>query len=166
MRSRSPYPNAIWPLSAAQLVQVGRAVPRTRPNDLEIKVLGTAGERTRVLVTDSDRGSRAALSVGVLPAATGATADRWRCPPISRGFLSSGRRDLNSGPLVPQTSALTRLRHAPWRRSYRLRAVTPVELVDQVRHALEPVGDHAQAIFAEVLWFDAECAGERLDHVV
>ena len=25
----------------------------------------------------------------------------------------SGRRDLNSGPLVPQTSALTRLRHAP-----------------------------------------------------
>ena len=38
-----------------------------------------------------------------------------RKPPISRGFLSSGRRDLNSGPLVPQTSALTRLRHAPWR---------------------------------------------------
>jgi hypothetical protein len=29
--------------------------------------------------------------------------------------LQSGRRDLNSGPLVPQTSALTRLRHAPWR---------------------------------------------------
>jgi hypothetical protein len=31
-----------------------------------------------------------------------------------RGF-QSGRRDLNSGPLVPQTSALTRLRHAPLR---------------------------------------------------
>src|SRR4026209_272203 len=29
-----------------------------------------------------------------------------------RGF-QSGRRDSNSGPLVPQTSALTRLRHAP-----------------------------------------------------
>jgi hypothetical protein len=27
--------------------------------------------------------------------------------------FESGRRDLNSGPLVPQTSALTRLRHAP-----------------------------------------------------
>ena len=31
-----------------------------------------------------------------------------------RGF-QSGRRDSNSGPLVPQTSALTRLRHAPRR---------------------------------------------------
>jgi hypothetical protein len=28
-------------------------------------------------------------------------------------IFRSGRRDLNSGPLVPQTSALTRLRHAP-----------------------------------------------------
>ena len=166
MRSRSPYPNAIWPLSAAQLVQVGRAVPRTRPNDLEIKVLGTAGERTRVLVTDSDRGSAPHFPLAYCQPRLAPAAFRWRCPPISRGFLSSGRRDLNSGPLVPQTSALTRLRHAPWRGSYRLRAVTPVELVDQVRHALEPVGDHAQAIFAEVLWFDAECAGERLDHVV
>src|SRR5580700_79339 len=33
----------------------------------------------------------------------------------------SERRDLNSGPLVPQTSALTRLRHAPPRRVYRRR---------------------------------------------
>ena len=32
---------------------------------------------------------------------------------ISGGFLQSGRPDLNRGPLVPQTSALTRLRHAP-----------------------------------------------------
>jgi hypothetical protein len=29
-------------------------------------------------------------------------------------FRWSGRRDLNSGPPVPQTGALTRLRHAPW----------------------------------------------------
>ena len=28
-------------------------------------------------------------------------------------FIASGRRDSNSGPSVPQTSALTRLRHAP-----------------------------------------------------
>jgi integrase len=33
--------------------------------------------------------------------------------PLCRIFVESGRRDLNSGPLVPQTSALTRLRHAP-----------------------------------------------------
>jgi hypothetical protein len=33
--------------------------------------------------------------------------------PLRRGFLLSGRPDLNRGPLVPQTSALTRLRHAP-----------------------------------------------------
>ena len=32
-------------------------------------------------------------------------------------LFQSGRRDLNSGPLVPQTSALTRLRHAPRRHS-------------------------------------------------
>ncbi len=31
-----------------------------------------------------------------------------------RAFSRSGRRDSNSGPLVPQTSALTRLRHAPF----------------------------------------------------
>ncbi len=36
----------------------------------------------------------------------------WKRPPA--GPFLSGRRDLNSGPLVPQTSALTRLRHAPW----------------------------------------------------
>jgi ribosomal protein S18 acetylase RimI-like enzyme len=33
--------------------------------------------------------------------------------PAKRAF-SSGRPDSNRGPLVPQTSALTRLRHAPW----------------------------------------------------
>ncbi len=38
--------------------------------------------------------------------------------PAMCGASVSGRRDLNSGPLVPQTSALTRLRHAPWRSRY------------------------------------------------
>ena len=33
--------------------------------------------------------------------------------PALAGLSPSGRRDSNSGPLVPQTSALTRLRHAP-----------------------------------------------------
>ena len=33
--------------------------------------------------------------------------------PCCPALFESGRRDLNSGPLVPQTSALTRLRHAP-----------------------------------------------------
>ena len=35
--------------------------------------------------------------------------------PVCGAFGLSGRRDSNSGPLVPQTSALTRLRHAPRR---------------------------------------------------
>src|SRR5204862_2183742 len=48
-----------------------------------------------------------------------------RKPRQVRGFLTSGRRDLNSGPLVPQTSALTRLRHAPSSPLYRL-GVEPV----------------------------------------
>ena len=39
-------------------------------------------------------------------------ASRTRKPAFWTGFRS-GRRDSNSGPLVPQTSALTRLRHAP-----------------------------------------------------
>ena len=39
-------------------------------------------------------------------------AIRKRKSPAIRAF-PSGRRDSNSGPLVPQTSALTRLRHAP-----------------------------------------------------
>src|SRR5438876_3477870 len=33
--------------------------------------------------------------------------------PALAGLRQSGCRDLNSGPLVPQTSALTRLRHTP-----------------------------------------------------
>ena len=32
---------------------------------------------------------------------------------LSRDFSLSGCPDLNRGPLVPQTSALTRLRHTP-----------------------------------------------------
>jgi hypothetical protein len=43
--------------------------------------------------------------------------------PRVRGFRKSGRRDSNSGPLVPQTSALTRLRHAP-RRQPRYQAIS------------------------------------------
>jgi hypothetical protein len=52
-------------------------------------------------------------------AASGERRLRWteaperRKPRTNGAFLQSGRRDLNSGPLVPQTSALTRLRHAP-----------------------------------------------------
>ena len=42
------------------------------------------------------------------------TAGKTKTPP-EQGFRQSGRRDSNSGPLVPQTSALTRLRHAPRR---------------------------------------------------
>jgi hypothetical protein len=58
--------------------------------------------------------------VGVLPSSCRREAWRHRHretrkPPPTRGFSVSGRRDLNSGPLVPQTSALTRLRHAPLR---------------------------------------------------
>jgi hypothetical protein len=43
-----------------------------------------------------------------------------------QGFYESGRRDSNSGPLVPQTSALTRLRHAP-RRAPRYQASRDVK---------------------------------------
>ena len=42
---------------------------------------------------------------------TGSNLSQTKNPAFA-GFLS-GRRDSNSGPLVPQTSALTRLRHAP-----------------------------------------------------
>ena len=57
-----------------------------------------------------------ALRAGPPPSAArtrDASHVRQQKPALSRGFLSSGRRDSNSGPLVPQTSALTRLRHAP-----------------------------------------------------
>ena len=51
----------------------------------------------------------AALAALLVPGGQGA-----RRPYGSRTSLQSGRPDLNRGPLVPQTSALTRLRHAPW----------------------------------------------------
>ena len=38
---------------------------------------------------------------------------RFRKSPYLMGIFWSGRRDLNPRPLVPQTSALTGLRHAP-----------------------------------------------------
>ena len=42
--------------------------------------------------------------------------------------IQSGRRDSNSGPLDPQSSALTRLRHAPWRETpYRSGPRNPAE---------------------------------------
>jgi hypothetical protein len=41
----------------------------------------------------------------------------------------------------------------------------PVEPVDQLGHRLEPVGDHAQAVLAEVLRLDLERLCER-DHDV
>ena len=44
----------------------------------------------------------------------GIASPHCRKAPSCGAFLQSGRRDSNSGPLVPQTSALTRLRHAPW----------------------------------------------------
>lgn len=50
---------------------------------------------------DATAWNRGAVSVAGLLAMSGAMV------------LLSGRRDSNSGPLVPQTSALTRLRHAP-----------------------------------------------------
>jgi hypothetical protein len=46
----------------------------------------------------------------------------------------SGCRDLNSGPLVPQTSALTKLRHSPYfcvGRAYRAGAALASTIVDQ-----------------------------------
>jgi hypothetical protein len=47
---------------------------------------------------------------------TGRAACSAKQKPLYKGLLS-GRRDSNSGPLVPQTSALTRLRHAPRHRA-------------------------------------------------
>src|SRR6266498_3751080 len=41
-----------------------------------------------------------------------------------------------------------------------------VQAVDQLRHRLEPVGDHPQPELAEVLRLDAEGVGEGLDDVV
>jgi hypothetical protein len=65
-----------------------------------------------------------ASSIGRGPRRTCSSAPK-RPPPNVLGQLvrgcapqsQSGRRDLNSGPLVPQTSALTRLRHAPRQRN-------------------------------------------------
>ena len=48
-------------------------------------------------------------------------ASRWAfvgsLSPIPSRVLWSGCRDLNPGPLDPQSSALTKLRHSPWRTS-------------------------------------------------
>src|SRR5258705_4165113 len=50
--------------------------------------------------------------------------------------------------------------------SYPLGAVAPVQLVDQVGHAFEPIGDHTQTVLAEVLGLNAQRSRKRLDHVV
>lgn len=75
-----------------------------------------------------------------------------------QGFRQSGRRDSNSGPLVPQTSALTRLRHAPWpghrsgQRTSRTAARTRVpEFLKVATHRrLQPEGQHVCARRIEV----------------
>src|SRR3954454_25325241 len=84
-----------------------------------------------------------------------------------RPFLKSGCPDLNRGPLVPQTSALTRLRHTPSKgQSTRRSAELLVEPVDHVRQALELLGDDAHPELEEVLRLHAERLRERLDDVV
>src|SRR5207248_10511939 len=47
-----------------------------------------------------------------------------------------------------------------------LLAEAAIEAVDEVGHRLQPLGDHAQPVLAEVLRLDAECLGERADDVV
>src|SRR5262249_4866079 len=115
--------------------------------------------------------------------------------PDYQPFCESGRRDSNSGPLVPQTSALTRLRHAPrgtprYQRvrrpgAARLRgqaSIRPgrgrsarrahflgqalVQTVDELGHRLELLGDDADAVLAEVLGLDLERVGDARDDVV
>ena len=53
-----------------------------------------------------------AVRLGVGSPADAARGLRRLGAPFATG-KQSGRPDLNRGPLVPQTSALTRLRHAP-----------------------------------------------------
>ena len=60
------------------------------------------------LLPDSEEYLRGLLAARPSTLIVGSTRDL-------QAFSQSGRRDSNSGPLVPQTSALTRLRHAPWR---------------------------------------------------
>src|SRR3954452_20898861 len=69
--------------------------------------------------------------------------------------------------LLPQTSALTRLRHTPSKgQSTRRSAELLVEPVDHVRQALELLGDDAHPELEEVLRLHAERLRERLDDVV
>src|SRR5215217_4085932 len=102
------------------------------------------------------------------PSPTGKT----RKGPLSGAFSPSGRRDLNSGPLVPQTSALTRLRHAPSKHSLppnesgELAAQALVEPVDQLRHRFQFPGDDAKAVLAEMLRLDPEGLRQLADDLV
>ena len=65
---------------------------------------------------DQDHNPKVAFDPCEAEWARGLARQSAKRKPRLRGFLRSGRRDSNSGPLVPQTSALTRLRHAPWPR--------------------------------------------------
>src|SRR5436190_18669516 len=66
---------------------------------------------TRCLLRRSGRLNHAP---GLGSTARSIIGERIEKTPLLAGFLS-GRRDSNSGPPVPQTGALTRLRHAPRR---------------------------------------------------
>jgi hypothetical protein len=73
--------------------------------------------RPRLGIVISPRNDRDGCSILVPNLGTRCAACKCteqKNPPSRAGF-QSGRPDLNRGPLVPQTSALTRLRHAPQR---------------------------------------------------
>ena len=73
--------------------------------------LGLNLEEERVPALSAGRCTRRSVSC---PPARPSRRGGSEKPRTSGAFHRSGRRDLNSGPLVPQTSALTRLRHAPF----------------------------------------------------
>src|SRR5438445_2924644 len=95
-----------------------------------------SGRCTRAAPSDCKQAERAGVSGA--KAARGPEAGRSEdSGPLPR---SSGRRDLNSGPPVPQTGALTRLRHAPsarmlanWHVEAHGRALRPSRLEETAR---------------------------------
>ena len=105
---RFPYrPSRIVDSIADLIDELGRAA---RNQDYSVGCCGS------VVVAAGDW-----VTAGLLTASTNAVDKTALSPrrvsspsPRRTASLESGRRDSNSGPLVPQTSALTRLRHAPW----------------------------------------------------
>src|SRR5207244_12460210 len=90
-----------------QLVAPLDLVPVLQPDDEEIRKTLDLTRTITVFAHDAcARGGRHSGNGRIcavrLPAEPPRCSSRW-----------SGRPDLNRGPLVPQTSALTRLRHAP-----------------------------------------------------